>query len=413
MKNIEEQLKLAKEASNQLRIVDTKKKNNFLNKLSDLLMENKQEILQENKKDLDLNEGLTKAMKKRLTLTEDSIKGMVDGVREIVDLDDPIGVIEEKWSRPNGMEVAKMRVPIGVIVFVYESRPNVIVDATGLCIKSGNVLIARGGKEAIYSNTVLLKFINQALEEAGLPVGSVQQLEDRSYEALAEVVKQDKYVDLVVPRGREKLINTIKDNARVPVIAHERGLCHMYIDSEADKAMAIKLVLNAKTSNPSTCNTIEKVLIHKDIADEILPDLILKLIEAGVEIRGDEKVCSLSDSCKLALEEDWDEEYLDMIVAIKIVDSFENSIKHIEEHSSGLTDSIITENKEKADKFLQAVNSAVVLVNASNRLVDGGVFGLGAELGISTSSIHMRGPMGIKDLTVTKYIVLGDGQIRE
>lgn len=413
MKNIEEQLKLAKNASNQLRIADTEKKNQFLSLLADLLMENRQEILQENKKDLDSTEGLTKAMEKRLALTEDLIKGMADGVREIVDLDDPIGVIEEKWSRPNGMEVGKMRVPIGVIVFVYESRPNVIIDAAGLCVKSGNVLIARGGREAIHSNTVLLKFINQALEESGLPVESVQQLEDRSYGALSEVVKQDKYVDLVVPRGREKLISTIKDNARVPVIAHERGLCHMYIDLEADKAMAIKLVLNAKTSNPSTCNTIEKVLVHKDIADQVLPDLIKQLIGVGVEIRGDEKVCNFDDNCKSATDSDWDEEYLDMIVAIKVVDSFESALNHIEKHSSGLTDSIITENKERADKFLQSVNSAAVLVNASNRLVDGGVFGLGAELGISTSSVHMRGPMGIKDLTVTKYIVLGGGQARE
>ncbi len=412
MKTTQEQLKLAKQASHELRIATTEQKNNFLNKLADLLLENSQEILLENKKDLDVAENLTKAMEKRLMLTKELLHGMAQGLLEIADGDDPIGVVEEKWKRPNGMEVGKMRVPIGVIVFVYESRPNVIIDAAGLCIKSGNILIARGGKEAVYSNTVLLKYIEKSLQDSGLNQNCVQQVEDRSYEALSDIVKQDKYIDLVVPRGREKMIQSIKDNARVPVIAHERGLCHMYIDSEADKDMAIELAVNAKTSNPSTCNTIEKILIHKDKTDEVLPDLLNKLIEVGVEVRGDEKVCQYNTDCKLAIEEDWDEEYLDMIVAIKAVDSFSQALRHIEQHSSGLTDAIITENKKNADIFLQSVNSAAVLVNASNRLVDGGVFGLGAELGISTSSIHMRGPMGIKDLTVTKYVVLGTGQKR-
>ncbi|MFZ2189968.1 MAG: glutamate-5-semialdehyde dehydrogenase [Candidatus Magasanikiibacteriota bacterium] len=407
-----EQLQSAKKASNQLRVIETKQKNQFLKTLADLLLTNENEILAENQKDLLLATGLTKAMEKRLTLTPEILKGMAKGLKEIAGYEDPIGIIEEKNKRPNGMKVAKMRVPIGVIVFVYESRPNVIIDAAGLCVKSGNALIVRGGKEANNSNTVLLKFIQQALQTSGMDKNSVQQLEDRSYEALAEVVKQDKYVDLVVPRGREKLINSIKDNARVPVIAHERGLCHMYIDSEADKKMAIELVINAKTSNPSTCNTIEKVLIHKDMADKVLPDLIKELLNKGVEVRGDAMVCHYNEQCVLATEEDWDEEYLDLIIAIKIVGSFTEALQHIEIHSSHLTDSIITKNKDKANEFLRSVNSASVLHNASNRLVDGGEFGLGAELGISTSSIHMRGPMGIKDLTVTKYVVMGSGQIR-
>lgn len=408
----EEQLQLAKQASQKLRTAATEQKDLFLKKLADLLVENTEYILSENKKDLESAQGLTKAMQKRLTLTEDLIKAMAQGLREIAELPDPVGVIEEKWQRPNRMTVAKMRVPIGVIVFIYESRPNVLVDAAGLCVKSGNVLVARGGKEALNSNTALLKLIRQALQEADLPEFAVQQLEDRSYEALAEVVKMDKYVDLVVPRGREKMISFIKDNARVPVLAHERGLCHMYIDSEADKDMAIKLALNAKISNPSNCNAIEKILIHKNIADKIMPDLIKAMIDAGVEVRGDEKVRDYDKKCKPVIDKDWDTEYLDMIIAIKVVDSFDEAIAHIEKHSSRLSDSIITESKEKVDKFLSDVNSACVLHNASNRLVDGGVFGLGAELGISTSSIHMRGPMGIKDLTVTKYVVLGDGQIR-
>jgi glutamate-5-semialdehyde dehydrogenase len=413
MKTTQEQLEMSKQASNELRVATTEQKNNFLNKLADLLLQNNEDILLENQKDLDAAENLTKAMEKRLKLNKELLQGMAQGLREISEGDDPIGVIEEKWKRPNGMQIGKMRVPIGVIVFVYESRPNVIIDAAGLCIKSGNILIARGGKEAVYSNNVLLKYIQKALEDSGLNKDCVQQIEDRSYGALAEVVKQDKYIDLVVPRGREKMIKSIKDNARVPVIAHERGLCHMYIDSEAKKEMAIELAVNAKTSNPSTCNTIEKILVHKDKADEVLPDLLKKLIKAGVEVRGDQMVCRYNEACQLAAEEDWDEEYLDMVVAIKIVGSFTEALQHIERHSSGLTDSIITENKKNADVFLHSINSAAVLVNASNRLVDGGAFGLGAELGISTSSIHMRGPMGIKDLTVTKYVVLGTGQKRE
>lgn len=408
----QEQLQLAKESTNQLRIANTDQKNRFLNKLADLLDNNIENILATNEKDISASGNLTKAMLKRLTLTEQLVNGMSQGLRELVELPDPVGVVEERNKRPNGMTVAKMRVPIGVILFVYESRPNIIIDSAGLCIKSGNALIARGGKEAQNSNTILLKYIQQALKETDLPEFAVQQLEDRKYEALADVLKMDKYIDLVVPRGREKMIQYIRDNARVPVIAHDRGLCHMYIDSEANKDMAISLAVNAKISNPSTCNTIEKILVHKDVADKVVPDLLEKLFSSGVEIRGDEKVCKYDTKCILANDEDWDTEYLDMIITIKIVDSYDLAVAHIAKHFSHLTDSIITENKDKANNFLRSINSAVVLHNASNRLVDGGIFGLGAELGISTCSIHMRGPMGLKDLTVTKYIVEGDGQVR-
>lgn len=406
------QLASAKQASQKLRTATTIQKNTFLNELADFLLVNMEDILLENKKDLDEAKELNGAMTKRLTLTEALIKSMSNGLREIANYEDPVGIIETTWNRPNGMQVSKMRVPIGVIVFVYESRPNVIIDAAGLCIKSGNALVARGGKEAGHSNTVLLKYIKQALEIAGLDDFSVQQLEDRNYETLAQVVKMDKYVDLVVPRGRETLINFIKDNARVPVITHERGLCHMYIDANANLEMAVKLSLNAKISNPSTCNSIEKILVHRDIAGQILPSLIEEFVKFGVEVRGDKEVCTYNNHCLLATEEDWDKEYLDLKIAIKIVDSFNNALLWIEGHSSHLTDSIITEDKEKANEFIRSVNSATVLVNVSNRLTDGGEFGLGAELGISTCSIHMRGPMGIKDLTVTKYVVLGNGQIR-
>jgi len=408
-----EQLKLAKDATNILRLATTEQKNNFLHKLSDLLLQNISEILVENKKDLDAAVDITKPMKKRLELTEQGIGAIAKGVREVVGQEDPVGKIVNTWKRPNGLTIGKMRVPIGVIVFVFESRPNVIVDAAALCVKSGNVLIARGGKEAQNSNNILEKIIQEALESVGLPKEAVQQLEDRDYSALTEVVQSYKYVDLVVPRGRAKMIKAIKDAARVPVIAHERGLCHLYIDKAADKKKAIDISINAKVSNPSVCNSIETILVHKDATDKILPDLISKFIENGVEVRGDERVCSYSNKCVKATEEDWNTEYLDLIISIKVVDSYKEAVEHITRYSSGLTDSIVTEDKNLGDKFLRDINSASVLVNASNRLTDGGVFGLGAELGISTASIHMKGPMGIEDLTVTKYIVVGDGQIRE
>lgn len=409
--NIQQFVK-AKEAGNILRASTAEQKNIFLNKLADLLLANINEILAENSKDLASAQNLSPAMLKRLTLNEEIIKSMANGLGEIAKMSDPVGVIEEKWDMPNGMTVGKMRVPIGVILFIYESRPNVIIDAAGLCVKSGNCLIARGGKEAILSNNILLQYIQQALKESALPEMSVQQMEDRRHEALAEAVKLDKYIDLVVPRGREQLINYIKDNARVPVIAHERGVCHMYIDDEANIEMAIKLALNAKTSNPAVCNSLEKILVHSAIANKVMPNLLNELFKAGVEVRGCEKTCVYDKRCLAATNEDWDLEYLDLKIAIKIIDSFSEALEWIEIHSSHHTDAIITENQAKADDFLRRVNSASVMVNVSTRLTDGGEFGLGAELGISTASIHMRGPMGLKDLTVTKYIVLGSGQIR-
>lgn len=413
MENLEQQLKLAKEAAQQLRTAATKQKNLFLQNLSALLLRHTPDILTENKKDIEAAGQMTVAMKKRLTLTEKSIETIARGVRSVAELPDPVGTIVKMWKQPNGMQVGRMRAPIGVIFFVFESRPNVIIDAAALAIKSGNALIARGGKEARFSNNILQKYISQALESAGLPPYCVQQLEDKSHEAIYQVVKQSQYVDLAVARGREQLIKAIKENSFVPVIAHERGLCHLYIDESANKEMAIKIAINAKISNPATCNTIETLLIHKNCVKNILPDLLNELINKNVEVRGCEKTCKFDKRCVLASEDDWATEYLDLILSIKIVDSFEEALQHIEKYSSRLSDSIVTEDNTKAKEFVDRVNSSTVLVNASNRLTDGGEFGLGAEFGISTSSIHMRGPMGLEDLTVTKYIVLGDGQIRE
>ncbi|MGH7249534.1 MAG: glutamate-5-semialdehyde dehydrogenase, partial [Minisyncoccia bacterium] len=306
-----------------------------------------------------------------------------------------------------------VRVPIGVISIIFESRPNVIVDIAALCIKSGNAVIVRGGKEALYSNNVLEKYIVKALEKSGLPASAVQQLEDRRHEAIGELVQLEDYLDLVIPRGREELIRSVSEKSRVAVIKHMRGMCHLYIDSEANTEKAIKIAVNAKTSNPSTCNSIETLLVHQDIADKIMPNLLKEMFKKGVEIRGDKNTCKYDARCVAATEEDWSAEYLDLILSIKIVTSYEEAIAHIQKYSSLLTDAIVTENKKCAQNFINDIDSAVVLVNASNRLTDGGVFGLGAEIGISTSRIHMRGPMGLEDLTVTRYNVIGNGQIRE
>lgn len=413
MEKFKQQLMSSKEASRQLRTATTKQKNLFLQSLSALLLKYTPDILAENKKDLESAGQLTSAMKKRLTLTEKSIEAMALGVRSVAELSDPVGTVVKMWKQPNGMRVGKMRVPIGVIFFVFESRPNVIVDAAVLAIKSGNALIARGGKEANFSNNILHKYIIEALESAELSAFCVQQLEDKSHEAIYQVVKQTEYLDLVVARGREQLIKAIKENSFVPVIAHERGLCHLYIDESADKEKAIKIAVNAKTSNPATCNTVETLLVNRNCVADLLPDLLSALFEKNVEIRGCKAVCEVDNRCIPASEEDWATEYLDLVLSIKVVDDFEKALQHIEKYSSRLTDSIVTENYTKANEFVERVNSSAVLVNASNRLTDGGEFGLGAEFGISTSSIHMRGPMGLEDLTVTKYVVLGDGQVRE
>ena len=408
-----EQLKSAKNASRILRMASTKQKDLFLAKLADLVEKNQEQILVENVKDLANASDITPAMKKRLALSASSIQAIAQGVRDIIKLSDPVGQIVGQWERPNGMKVGKMRVPIGVIFFVFESRPNVIIDAAALAIKAGNVLIARGGKEAKYSNDIFEKIIMQALAEAGLPKDCATQLGDKSHEGIYEVLKYSEYVDLAVARGREQLINSVKEHARMPVIAHERGLCHIYIDEFADLEKAVKITINAKVSNPAVCNSAEVALVHEKVAEKVLPGLISGLIEKGVEVRGDKKVCAVDKRCSPAGETDWDTEFLALIMAVKVVKDLDEALLHIDKHGSRHSDTIVTENEANADRFVHEINNAATLVNASTRLVDGGVFGLGAEFGISTASIHMRGPMGLEDLTVTKYFVLGDGQVRE
>ena len=403
----------AKEAAKILRQAPTNQKNNFLMALAVLLEERTDEILEENAKDVIATENITNAMKRRLTLNKDIITSIVKGVHEIAKAEDPVGKVVKEIINPNGLNILRVRVPIGVIAIIFESRPNVIIDVAALCVKSGNAVIVRGGKEALHSNTAFMVCIKEALEKSGLPIYAVQQLEDRRHEAIGELVQLEDYLDLVIPRGREELIKMVSEKSRVAVIKHMRGLCHLYIDSDASIAKAIRIAVNAKTSNPSTCNSIETLLVHKNIADQIMPELLKELFKKDVEIRGDKNVRKYDPRCIAAKEKDWSTEYLDLILSVKIVDSYEEAIQHIQKYSSGLTDAIVTENKTRAEDFLKAIDSATVLVNVSNRLTDGSVFGLGAEIGISTSRIHMRGPMGLEDLTVTRYNVIGNGQIRE
>lgn len=412
MQTVIEQAQKAKKASSLLRKVTTEQKNNFLKELVFLLENNIENIIVENKKDLNENSSITSAMQKRLLLSEAGLRGIIDSINSIITMPDPVGTIVKEHVKEDGLKISRVRAPIGVIVCIFESRPNVIIDVSTLCIKSGNAVIVRGGKEAFHSNNILISLIEQALSKSGLPVDAVQQLEDRRHVAINELVVLDKYIDLVIPRGREELIDSVTAHSKVPVIKHARGLCHAYIDKDADIEKAVKIVVNAKTSNPATCNSIETILVHKDCADSVMPKLLEELFKKNVEIMGDEKVCAYSDKCKIATEDDWNEEYLDLKVSIKIVDSYGEAIDHIQKYSSSLTDSIITENKNTVKNFEEDVDSAVVLVNASNRLTDGGVFGLGGEIGISTCRIHMRGPMGLEDLTVSKYVVEGDGHIR-
>lgn len=412
MKSVIEQAKLAKDASHLLRKASSEQKQVFLDVLAQTLESKIQDILSENKKDIDGNPDITSAMKRRLTLTEAGLGGVIAGVKELMDFPDPVGEIVKETVKKDGLKINKVRAPIGVIACIFESRPNVIVDVAILCIKSGNAVIVRGGKEALHSNNILLSCIEHALEKSGLPKESVQQLEDRRHEAIYELVALDNYIDLAIPRGREELIEAVSSHARVPVMKHSRGLCHCYIDMDADVEKAIAIAVNAKTSNPATCNSIETILVHKNILEKVMPGLLSALFEKGVEVRGDDRVCAFSEKCIKATDEDWAEEYLNLVVSIKVVDSYEEAVAHISKYSSSLTDSIVTENKETADKFIADVDSASVLINASNRLTDGGVFGVGGEIGISTCRIHMRGPMGLEDLTVTKYVVIGEGHIR-
>ena len=404
----------AKEASRVLMNASTTEKNNALSKMAEALLKNSNIIISENKKDIDnaIEKGISTAMLDRLSLDEKRIKDMANGLMEVVSLSDPIGEVTGMWKRPNGLQIGKQRVPLGVIGIIYEARPNVTCDAAGLCLKAGNVVILRGGSEAINSNIAIVKALREGVKEAGLPEDSIQLIEDTSREVATEMMRLKEYIDVLIPRGGAGLIKAVVENATVPVIETGTGNCHVYVDSEADLEMAKNIVINAKTSRPSVCNAEEKLLINEKIAKEFLPIITLALKEKNVEVRGDEKVLEIVSDVSKATEDDWAREYLDYIIGIKIVKDVDEAIDHINKYGTGHSEAIITNSYENSQRFLQRVDAAAVYVNASTRFTDGSEFGFGAEIGISTQKLHARGPMGLTELTTNKYIIYGNGQIR-
>ena len=407
--------KKAKEAAQVVTSLSSDEKNQALEKIASELERESKKIKEENQKDIRQakEKGLSAALIDRLTLNDKRIVQLSKGLREIASLEDPIGKIESMWRRPNGLLIGKMVVPLGVIGIIYESRPNVTVDAAGLCLKAGNAVILRGGSEAINSNCVLVDIISSALSKTKVPVFSVQLIRTTSREAVKEMLRLDDYIDVIIPRGGESLIRTVTENSIIPVIKHYKGVCHVFVDAEADLAMAEKICFNAKVQRPGVCNAMETLLVDKKIASTFLPAMIRKFREGGVEIRGDEDVRRIVPDVKPATEEDWFCEYLDLILSVKVVDGLDEAIWHINFYGSHHSDAIVTKNYSKAKKFLQEVDSAAVYVNASTRFTDGGEFGMGAEIGISTQKLHARGPMSVGELTSRKFIILGDGQIRE
>ena len=412
--DIKELGKNAKEASYDLGIASTTEKNNALELMAKALIDNTEEIIKENEKDLNIaiEKGTSKAMLDRLSLNEDRIKDMAKGLRDLIALDDPIGEVIEMWKRPNGIQIGKQRVPMGVIGIIYEARPNVTCDAAGLCLKTGNAVILKGGSDAINSNKAITKVLREALAKSDLPKDSIQLVEDTSRETATKMMKLNEYIDVLIPRGGAGLIQAVVKNATVPVIETGVGNCHIYVDEACDFEMAKNIIINAKTSRPSVCNAAEKMLINEKIAKDFLPIIIKELREKDVEIRGDEKVKAIIPDVLPATEEDWSKEYLDYIIGAKVVKDVNEAITHINKYGSGHSEAIVTDSYKNSQKFLSKVNAAAVYVNASTRFTDGGEFGFGAEIGISTQKLHARGPMGLKELTTIKYIIYGNGQIR-
>ncbi len=411
---VNKKVSLAKVASMQLGLLDFKQRNAILLSIANALEKNISEIQFHNDIDVETakNSGMDKVLIERLTLTNKRIEDMIHGVRSIVNQKDPIGEIMETRD-VDGINIQKIRVPIGTIAMIYESRPNVTVDAAALCIKSGNAIILRGGSEAINSNKILAKIISSAGESAGMPVGAITFIDVVDRAAVSEMIKLDNYIDLLIPRGSGKMIEFIKQHSTIPILSHGSGLCHTYIDKAADIDMAIKVTINAKCQRPGVCNATETVLVHRDIANKVLPKLCKQFFANDTEVRGCKLTKTIVPEVKDATEQDWETEYLDKIVSIKVVNSLEEAINHINRYGSKHSDSIITEDKQRAEKFLKEVDSAAVFHNVSTRLHDGGVFGLGAEIGISTGKLHARGAMGARELTTTKYVVRGNGVIRK
>jgi glutamate-5-semialdehyde dehydrogenase len=415
MTNVAEMAKKAREASRRLGSTPTDAKNRALLQAARDIRQNASLLREMNQKDLAdaKDKGLPAAMLDRLTLSDKALLQICTSLEEVAALPDPVGEVVGMWERPNGLRVGKMRIPLGVIGIIYEARPNVTVDAAALCLKSGNAVLLRGGSEAIHSNRALADLLARACQTSGLPAGSVQLVGTTDRAAVLEMLRQEAFIDLIIPRGGEGLIRFVVENSRIPVLKHYKGICHVYVDQGADPEMAKRICLNAKVQRPGVCNAMETLLIHEAEADILLPEIVKALRERSVEIRGCPATLARIPDARPATEEDWATEYLDLILSVKVVGSMEEAMEHIDRYGSMHTESIVTRDYERAERFLREVQSSTVLVNASTRFSDGYEFGLGAEIGISTSKLHAFGPMGLKELTTTKFIVYGQGQVRE
>lgn len=410
-----EKAQAAKQASSHLARLPTEVKNAAIVRMADALEAAKERILQENTKDQESarKRGRSPAFIDRLTLTHKRISEMGVSIREVASLPDPVGEIAKMWRRPSGILVGRMRVPIGVIGVIYESRPNVTVESASLCLKSGNAVILRGGSDALSSNLALVTLLQETGEKSGLPRGGITFIDIPDHEAVLELLRLDRHIDLIIPRGGKELMRTVTEHSLIPVIRHDKGVCHTFVDRDADMEMAEEICYNAKVQRPGTCNAMETLLVHEGIAPKFLPRMLKRFEEAGVEIRGCPKTRTLFPWVKEATEEDWSTEYLDLILSVRIVNEIEEAIGHISRYGSRHSDAIVTGHYERAMRFIQEVDASAVFVNCSTRLNDGYQLGLGAEIGISTARIHARGPMGLEELTCQKFIVLGNGQLRE
>jgi len=413
--HIIDQVKQARKASRKLISVSSELKNETLRLMSKAILENKESIIDANNKDISFakDKGLSSAEIDRLQLNDRRLKQMSDALVEISNLKDVIGDRIQSWKRPNGLSISKVRVPIGVIAIVYEARPNVTSDCIGLCLKSSNAVILRGGSEAINSNLAIYDVSSNVAKKTGIPEGAINIVKTTDRKEVDILLRQDKYIDLVIPRGGESLIRAVNKKSRIPVIKHYKGVCHIYVDTEADLDMAQNVAFNAKVQRPCVCNAMETLLVHKKVAAKFLPDMIKRFKDANVQIKGCAKTRKVIRDIDKATLKDWSMEYLDLVLSVKVVGSLEEAINHINKFGTQHSDSIITENQQNAKDFLQKVDSACVYANASTRFTDGGEFGLGAEIGISTDKIHARGPMGIEELTTYKYIIFGNGQVRQ
>lgn len=414
MESLEEMGKKVKQTTKTLNTLSSKEKNTVLLAVAKAIEEAQSDLLKENQKDVKRarENGMKESLIDRLSLDENRILAMAEGIRKIADLDDPIGETIEGKTLQNGLEILKKRVPLGVIAIIYESRPNVTLDAFGLCFKTGNAVILRGGSDAIDTNIAILKIIHETLKKLEIPENCVSLIEDTSRETTIKLMKLNQYVDVLIPRGGAGLIKTVVENSTIPVIETGTGNCHIYVDESADFSMALSIIENAKTQRTGVCNACESLVVHQVIASQFIPLLVDRLAKKQVEIRGDEKACKISKEIKPAKEEDWGKEYLDLILSVKVVDDLEQAIEHINHYSTKHSECIVTQNYERARSFLREIDSSCVYVNSSTRFTDGGEFGFGAEIGISTQKLHARGPMGLKELTTIKYEIYGNGQVR-